>query len=99
MIASFFAITGHLITVTLENQRIMTTEWYTTQCLPKIISTWQLQHPKSKKFLHNGNASLPTTFQTVDFLTDEVNRVLLHPPYISYLTRHRSGKMHFLRGF
>ena len=49
IIVSFFSITGNLTTVPLENQRTVTAEWHTTHCLPKVISTWQSQNPKSKK--------------------------------------------------
>ena len=30
-------------------QLTVTAEWYTTHCLPKVISTWQSQHPNQKR--------------------------------------------------
>ena len=35
MVATFFSMSGHLATVVLGDQRIVTAKWYTEVCLPQ----------------------------------------------------------------
>ena len=40
MIAFFFAKFGHVVTMPLEERKMVTAEWYVNHCLPKIFQAW-----------------------------------------------------------
>ncbi|CAH2007900.1 unnamed protein product [Acanthoscelides obtectus] len=59
MVATFVSKAGHIATIPLE-QRIVTADWYTTICLPKVITELQKINPERRIILHQVNASSHT---------------------------------------
>lgn len=81
MVASFVAKTGHVVTVPLEERRTVTADWYTTVCLPQMISELRRGNPKRRIILHHDNASSHTAQKTSEFLKQENVELMDHPPY------------------
>ena len=81
MVASFFRITGHIITVPIEDRRSVNAEWYSTICLPRVLDRMRELRPKSRLIVHHDNASSHSAHQTVRFLTNSGAEILGHPPY------------------
>lgn len=84
MVASFFGKSGHLSTTVLEQQRTVTSHWYTTQALPNLFAAVRQHRPKTGMrdlLLHHDNAPAHTAAATLDFLAENGVRLLSHPPY------------------
>lgn len=84
MVATFFCKSGHLVTVPLQQKRTVTAQWYTEECLPKVLQAWSKKRPNDKLqhfLLHHDNAPAHTAIRTVDFLASKGARLLPHPPY------------------
>ncbi|CAH1993667.1 unnamed protein product [Acanthoscelides obtectus] len=79
MVATFVSKTGHIATIPLNEQRIVTADWYTTICLPK-------NHPERRIILHQDNARSRTAQKTRQYLTEENVELLNHPPYSTDLS-------------
>ncbi|CAH1965648.1 unnamed protein product [Acanthoscelides obtectus] len=62
-------------------QRTVTADWYTTICLPKVITELQKGNPDRRIILHQDNASSHTAQRTRQYLTEENVELLDHPPY------------------
>ncbi|CAH1984640.1 unnamed protein product [Acanthoscelides obtectus] len=77
MAATFVSKAGHIATITLNEQRTLTTDWYTTICLPKVITELRKINPERRIILHQDNASSHTAQKTRQYLTE----LLDHPPY------------------
>ncbi|CAH1986495.1 unnamed protein product [Acanthoscelides obtectus] len=62
-------------------QRTVTADWYTTICLPKVITELRKINPERRIILHQDNASSHTAQKTRQYLTEENVELLDHPPY------------------
>lgn len=84
MVATFFTITGHLVTVPLTERRTVNAEWYTTVCVPQVLQKWQEKRPRTGTrglLWHHDNASAHTAARTVDMMAQNSIQLLPHPPY------------------
>ena len=81
MIACFFGINGHVATVSLEQRRSVTSEWYTTICLPEVVSEIRKTNRRRRIILHHDNASSHTAAKTIDYLKAQKVELMSHPPY------------------
>lgn len=81
MVASFFGKSGHYTTVSLENQRTVTAEWYINTCLPSVFDKIRDKRPRSKIVLHHDNASAHSAKATDAYLKAENVELMTHPPY------------------
>ncbi|CAH1988546.1 unnamed protein product [Acanthoscelides obtectus] len=81
VVASFVSKTGHIATIPLNEQRTVTADWYTTICLPKVITELRKINPERRIILHQDNASSHTAQKTRQYLTEENVELLDHPPY------------------
>ncbi|CAH2007870.1 unnamed protein product [Acanthoscelides obtectus] len=81
MVATFVSKPGHIGTVPLNEQRTVTADWYTTICLPKVITELRKINPERRIILHQDNASSNTPQKTRQYLTEENVELLDHPPY------------------
>ncbi|CAH2018787.1 unnamed protein product [Acanthoscelides obtectus] len=74
-------IPGHIATIPLNEQITVTADWYTTICLPKVITQLRKINPERRMILHQDNASSPTVQKTRQSLREENVELLDHPPY------------------
>ncbi|CAH1961450.1 unnamed protein product [Acanthoscelides obtectus] len=81
MVATFVSKAGHIATIPLNEQRTFTADWYTTICLPKVITELRKINPERRIILHQDNASSHTAQKTRQYLTEENVELLDHPPY------------------
>ncbi|CAH1973244.1 unnamed protein product [Acanthoscelides obtectus] len=81
MVATLVSKAGHIATISLNEQRTVTADWYTTICLPKVITELRNINPKRRIILHQNNASSHTAQKTRQYLTEENVELLDHPPY------------------
>ncbi|CAH1998540.1 unnamed protein product [Acanthoscelides obtectus] len=81
MVATFVSKAGHAATISLNEQRTVTADWYTTICLPKVITELRKINPERRIILHQDNASSHTAQKTRQYLTEENVELLDHPPY------------------
>lgn len=81
MIACFFARTGHVATVALEDRATVNADWNKTICLPEVIDTMRKRNRKRRIILHHDNASAHTAAQTVGYLKEKNVELMAHPPY------------------
>ncbi|CAH2000879.1 unnamed protein product [Acanthoscelides obtectus] len=72
---------GHIATIPLNEQRTVTADWYTTICLPKVITELRKINPERRIILHQDNASSHTAQKTRQYLTKENVEFLDRPPY------------------
>ncbi|CAH1970255.1 unnamed protein product [Acanthoscelides obtectus] len=71
MVATFVSKSG----------RIVTADWYTTICLPKVITELRKINPERRIILHQDDGSSHTAQKTRQYLTEENVELLDHPPY------------------
>ncbi|CAH1994001.1 unnamed protein product [Acanthoscelides obtectus] len=71
----------HIATLPLNEQITVTADWYTTICLPKVITELRKINPARKIILHQDNASSHTAQKTRQYLTEENVKLMDHPPY------------------
>ncbi|CAH1970352.1 unnamed protein product [Acanthoscelides obtectus] len=81
MVASFVSKAGHIATIPLNEQRTVTADWYTTICLPKVITELRQINPERRIIPHQDNVSSHTAQKTRQYLTEENLELLDHPPY------------------
>ncbi|XP_052753346.1 histone-lysine N-methyltransferase SETMAR-like [Galleria mellonella] len=81
MVASFFGRTGHYATIVLEDRKTVTAEWYSNNCLPRVLEKVREKRTRSRILLHHDNASSHTARQTIDYLVTSDVELLGHPPY------------------
>ncbi|CAH1986285.1 unnamed protein product [Acanthoscelides obtectus] len=81
MVATFVSKAGHIAIIPLKEQRTVTADWYTTICLPKVITELRKINPERRIILHQDNASSHTAQKTRQYLTEENVELLDHPPY------------------
>ncbi|CAH1995837.1 unnamed protein product [Acanthoscelides obtectus] len=62
-------------------QRTVTADWYTTICLPKVITELRKINLERRIILHQDNASSHTAQKTRQYLAEENVELLDHPPY------------------
>ncbi|CAH1971507.1 unnamed protein product [Acanthoscelides obtectus] len=72
IVATFVLKAGHIATIPLNEQRTVTADWYTTICLPKVITELRKINPVRRIILHQ---------ITRQYLTEENVELLDHPPY------------------
>ncbi|CAH2002003.1 unnamed protein product, partial [Acanthoscelides obtectus] len=82
MVATFVSNAGHIATISLNEQRTVTADWYTTICLPKVITELRKINLERRIILHQDNASSHTAQKTRQYLTEENVELLDHPPYM-----------------
>ncbi|CAH1991590.1 unnamed protein product, partial [Acanthoscelides obtectus] len=73
--------TKMVATFVSKRQRTVTADWYTTICLPKVITELRKINPERRIILHQDNASSHTTQKTRQYLTEENVELFHHPPY------------------
>ncbi|CAH2015476.1 unnamed protein product, partial [Acanthoscelides obtectus] len=61
--------------------RTVTADWYTTICLPKVISELRKINSERRIILHQDHASSHAAQKTMQHLTEENVELLDHPPY------------------
>ncbi|CAH2012943.1 unnamed protein product [Acanthoscelides obtectus] len=71
MVATFASKAGHTATIPLNEQITVTADWYTTICLPKVITELRKINPKRRIILQQDNASSHTAQKTRQYLTEE----------------------------
>ncbi|CAH1967308.1 unnamed protein product [Acanthoscelides obtectus] len=71
----------HIATIPLNEQRTVTADWYTTICLPKVITELRKINPERRIILHQDNAGSHTAQKTRQYLTEENVELLEHPSY------------------
>ncbi|CAH1975755.1 unnamed protein product [Acanthoscelides obtectus] len=81
MVATVVSKAGHIATIPLNEQRTVTADWYTSICLPKIITELRKINPERRIILHQDNASSHTAQKTRQYLTEENVELLDPPPY------------------
>lgn len=81
MVASFFGKSGHYTTVSLENQRTVTADWYVNTCLPRVLEKVREKRPRSNVVLHHDNASSHSAKVTEAYLKASNVELMTHPPY------------------
>lgn len=81
MVANFFSITGHVVTVPLIQQRTVTSQWYTTIGLTTALQEVRKNNPNRRVILHHDNASAHTGKLTLAYLNNENVELMTHPPY------------------
>ncbi|CAH1987510.1 unnamed protein product [Acanthoscelides obtectus] len=81
MVATFVSKSGHIATIPLNEQGIVTADWYTTICLPKVIIELRKINPERRIILHQDNASSHTAQKIRQYLTAEMVELLDHPLY------------------
>ena len=84
MIAMFVRRAGHVATITLVTQSTVTSAWYTTECLPRVLAAVAERRPQTRHrglLLHHDNAAAHRAAATQDFLNGERIQQLDHPPY------------------
>ncbi|CAH2005046.1 unnamed protein product [Acanthoscelides obtectus] len=74
---------SHLLTEEQKaaRQRTVTADWYTTICLPEVITELRKINPERRIILHQDNASSHTAQKTRQYLTEESVELLVYPPY------------------
>ncbi|CAH2002245.1 unnamed protein product, partial [Acanthoscelides obtectus] len=95
MVATFVSKAGH---IPLNEQRTVTADWYTTICLPKLITELRKINPERRIILHQDNASSHTAQKTRQYLPEENLELLDHPPYRSDLRTNDFFTSRKLRG-
>ncbi|CAH1992142.1 unnamed protein product [Acanthoscelides obtectus] len=63
------------------HQRTVTADWYTTICLPKVITELRKINPERKIILHQDNESSHTAQKTRQYLAEENVELLDYHPY------------------
>ena len=84
MIAVFVRRAGHVSTIPLVTQSAVTSAWYTTKCLPRVLAAVAERRPRTRHrglLLHHDNAAAHGTAATQEFLKAERVQQLEHPPY------------------
>ena len=81
MVATFVSKSGHVATIPLEDRRTVTANWYTTICLPQVITVLRETNPHRRIILHHDNASSHSARETIRFLEMQNVELLDHPPY------------------
>ncbi|CAH2000323.1 unnamed protein product [Acanthoscelides obtectus] len=81
MAATFVSKAGHIATIPLNEQRTITAYYYTTICLPKVITELRKINPERRIILQQDNASSHTAQKTRLYLTEENVELLDHRPY------------------
>lgn len=84
MIAVFFSKRGLLDRVVLDSQRTVTANWYTNECLPRVLNKLKEIRPNSRLdtwFFHHDNAPAHRAAQTVSFFETAGIKMVEHPPY------------------
>ncbi|KAI6648621.1 Histone-lysine N-methyltransferase SETMAR-like [Oopsacas minuta] len=84
MWAIFFRSSRFVEAVALEDRKTVTAGWYTTVCLPKVITAIESQRKKTGIrgiLLHHDNASSHSAIRTPEFLENSGLKTLPHPPY------------------
>ena len=78
MIAVFFAQSGYVSSVLLQERKTVDIEWYINIYLPKVFEAWSGRRPSNGThglLFHHDNASAHTAAATLDYL--KTNRVQL----------------------
>ncbi|CAH1981465.1 unnamed protein product [Acanthoscelides obtectus] len=60
MVATFVSKADHIATIPLNEQRTVTVDWYTTICLPKVVTELRKINPERRIILHQDSASSHT---------------------------------------
>ncbi|KAI6656144.1 Mariner transposase [Oopsacas minuta] len=80
----FFRSSEFVEAVAFEDRKTVTADWYTTVCLPKVITAIKSQRQKTGIrgiLLHHDNASSHTAIRTRELLENSGLKTLPHPLY------------------
>ena len=84
-IAVFFAKSGHVASVLLQEKKTVSAEWYINICLSKVFEAWCARSPYNDTrglLLNHDNASAHTAATTLDYLeTNCVQLVTQNPEF------------------
>ncbi|CAH1995657.1 unnamed protein product [Acanthoscelides obtectus] len=81
MVATFVSKAGRIAKIPLNEHRTVTADWYTTICLPKVITELRKINHERRIILHQDNASSHTAQKTRQYLMEENVELLDHLPY------------------
>ena len=82
--ACFFANSGHLATILLEDTETVTSDWYVNKCLPNVSQAWRARRPQTGArvlMLLYDKTRLHTTSLTLVFLAENNGQILTSLPY------------------
>ncbi|CAH2018633.1 unnamed protein product, partial [Acanthoscelides obtectus] len=79
MVATFVSKAGHTATIPLNEQRTVTADWYTTICLPKVITELRKINPREDSSFTKTMQARTQPKKTRQYLTEE-NVELLYSP-------------------
>ncbi|CAH1991400.1 unnamed protein product [Acanthoscelides obtectus] len=71
VVATFVSKAGHIATISLNEQRSVPADWYTTICLPKVITQLRKINPEGRIILHQDNVSSHKAQKPRLYLTEE----------------------------
>jgi [histone H3]-lysine36 N-dimethyltransferase SETMAR len=81
MVAVYFGKSGHIATIELEGRRTVNAEWYTTICMPEVLSALRHGSPNRRILLHEDNAPAHKAKLTQAFYAHNKVELTGHPPY------------------
>lgn len=84
MVAVFFRRSGPVAVIPLEDQKTVTSQWYSEVCLPQAFQELNVSRPSTKTrgiIFHQDNAPAHTAARTMDFLSKSRVQLLPHPAY------------------
>ena len=82
--AYFFANSGHLATILLEDTETVTSDWYINKCLPNVSQAWRARRPQTGAralILLCGKTRLHTASLTLVFLAENNVQIVTSPSY------------------
>ncbi|GBP88332.1 hypothetical protein EVAR_43649_1 [Eumeta japonica] len=71
-----FGMSGHAVTVPLENRKTVNSEWYTTTSLPGVFEEIRKNNRQHRVILHQDNASGHTSAEKLDVIGGSVTTVV-----------------------
>ena len=85
IIAVFFAKSGYVASVPLQERKTVNTECYINTCLPKVSEAWSVRRPNAyqapRAALLHDEESAPTATATVDYLEATRVQLVSQSPY------------------
>ena len=84
MIAIFFAKSGYVASVPLQDWKTVNAEWSITMRLPEVFEAWSAHRPNDGVrglLLHHNNASTQTTAATLDYTEANGVQLVTQTPY------------------
>ena len=82
--ACFFANSGHLATILLEDTETVTSDWYVNKCLPNVSQAWRIRRPQTGApalLLLYGKTGSHNLSLTLVFLVENNVQIVTRPLY------------------